>query len=1249
MTLKTSLLVTGDSSVAQAAVEELAGEVRKLTTASEAAVAGAKKQAAAQSDATASARAQATAQRDAGSGASELARGMQAAATTTDNLAQEAREATAACGGLAEAQRRVSQASRDNTKAANDNVRSAGQIKAGYQQVGQQLQDVGIMAMMSQGKFSDFARIAAFQGGSLAAAIDMIGVKGAGGRLAAFFAGPWGAVILTGTAVLAPMIEKLLETGSAADEARERMEQAAGAADTFGAAQSLLAKVIDTTTGKLKTQNATLVQQIRLAAQLNIQQAAKEQKTASQALGKIAEPSLGDVLGAVGENLSGFAAGRRSGEGGRALTQRLQPLKDAVADYQRFIGTIKDPTALSASEQTAVQRGTDAILNRITRLGQAGKLAGKDIIDAKQAVLSLATTVDAQIANQAVVDAIDGKAIDARLKPYERPDKPRKPTKPASTAARDEFGRDAADKLAGIVGQFDGAPDIIEKTNAKVRELDDLIEDLGRRKPPNFAALIAQAEEAKTTVRVGLIGTIAEAFDRPKTLADRAGLALADLDAVITDLSARQPVDWQKAVAAANAAKGSIADALNRPLEEYLQQADEASRITGALIEGRGQEAEALRIILQLERERGPLSEAQAARVRDSVAARREEAAALERVRRSQLIYLDGAREVRDAIDDATQAWVRGDLRTFLQTPAKLVDSFAQLRGRELFEGLFGEGFADLERALTEGPAEKAARAMAGELDNAGDAAADMTGALDRAAPAIDAFVRSVSSGAPGGSAANAVAQAQPAIDAYIAARFGKTATGGTDEIVVEGQRRSAPRMSTEQLFTNALTKASSTVAGLFTSKDNAGRIGAIIGDKATTAIKGAADGAAVAGVAGFLGIKMSGAGSQIGGALGSLTGIPGASIVGSILGGLIGNEFKGPTRSGYAAIGTDAGGSAFSTVSGGKNSEGRRTEAVGYGNTIMDRLGQIAGSLGGTLAGGLNLGTIGTQGDKYVFDRDGAGSAEGIKVDSLQEAVAEALRNAVVNGAVSGVSEAVKRALGSGKDIERAVAEAGAVRQLEASLGGVAGAIKAQFDDFNSVAAERVRLAKSYGLDLLAVEKKNAEDRNKIAEQLVKAQVGSLKSLIEQMTTGDLAEGSAMDRIAALDDAIGKAKADLAAGVDGAGDVLARLYEQRLSTSKEAYGTTGQYAADRDRVLVEAREAIAQATARVDAGRGSDPALAATNVAIATTNATLDENNDQNAEMIAVLREQNDLLRGMVSGGGRGLVSIDVAQLARV
>jgi hypothetical protein len=100
------------------------------------------------------------------------------------------------------------------TKAGNDNFRSLGQQKAGMFQLGQNLQDVGVQ--MSMG--TDLMRIMAMQGGQLTTAVDMIGVKGAGGRLAAFLAGPYGAIVLTATAILGPWITNLLAGADAEDK-----------------------------------------------------------------------------------------------------------------------------------------------------------------------------------------------------------------------------------------------------------------------------------------------------------------------------------------------------------------------------------------------------------------------------------------------------------------------------------------------------------------------------------------------------------------------------------------------------------------------------------------------------------------------------------------------------------------------------------------------------------------------------------------------------------------------------------------------------------------------------------------------------------------------------------------------------------------------------------------------------------------------------------------------------------------------
>ena len=81
---------------------------------------------------------------------------------------------------------------------------------------------------------------------------------------------------------------------------------------------------------------------------------------------------------------------------------------------------------------------------------------------------------------------------------------------------------------------------------------------------------------------------------------------------------------------------------------------------------------------------------------------------------------------------------------------------------------------------------------------------------------------------------------------------------------------------------------------------------------------------------------------------------------------------------------------------------------------------------------------------------------------------------------------------------------------------------------------------------------------------------------------------------------------------------------------SREVYGTTGGFAADREAILDQARAAIAQANADIVAAQtqASDPALA-------QTNAALDENNDQNARIISALEEANRINAQMLARFG--------------
>lgn len=1307
MTLKTSLIITGDSKVAQAAVEELTGEVRKLNSANETAAATSDKLDRAQKGSAESARADAAAkeasanatdakakadrdataatgalaaelreaqaanaalsgslrsalddvtrltgelgaekaalgslraelgevqtantalataaqqaadrQRDLGSAAADAGGGLRDAADAAKSLADEAGKADAATSALggqevdiadgigkaAEAARGLGEQATAAGGAFGDAQSAIGEATAGatdaivdqdgaIQALGESIGGT-IKAMLDQVAAGDSVADAfADNADALAQAFDAIGkagsaagqqsqdtgtdfaelgdgvtdtaekfkdMTGKAGATAAMFAGPVGAAIGLAAAALGPLIEELYESATASEDLSGRLDAAANSADSFGDAQSALGSIIDLTTGKMQTQNAVLVQSIKLQQQLKLIEAERKIAEETGQDKRTLTPAApgGSMMGLPGGNIDrAVAASRNVADQQKQFDQLRAGLLKAIGN-----GTLAQGNPQDYSRQ--VGQSLDLAIGQLDRISTSGRVAGRSLLDAKLELVELAKTANERAAAISSIQALSGGGVNDLLKKpgTDRPANSGGRSRPSSSTPRQrsadagrsdrDSAQDAEDRIASITVAFSDTPPVIRQVDGAIRQIDSLI----------------------------------------------------------ADLSTKKPIDWERVVAGAVTAKDVVRDAVNKPLDDFLRQADEQSQIQNLLIAGREAEAEALGIILELERRRGPLTEAQKDTVRDTVIARRAEAAELERTYRRQQVYLDLLHDSRDAIEDAVQAWQRGDLREILRTPGKIIEAYQQAKGSELFQGLFGDAFAELERALTEGPVDKASRRMAGEMDVA-------TAAVARLGKAATGAATEVQTGQP--------------VD------------GG--ETVVTGER--PKRAGVDSLMTDFLTKTSTRIADVFTSTDTAGRIGRKIGEVGGKAIAGAATGGQIAGIAGFLGIKgYSGQGSQIGGALGSLTGIPGGDILGSIAGGLIGNLIKGPTRSGYSSIGTDAAANATTGVSGGRNSAGRQQDSLGYAGAVMDGLEKIAGSLGGTLGANLNLGTIGSQNGKFVFDSDGAGAAAGIKVDTAEEAVRAALSSAISKGAVAGLSEAVRKALGSSSDVDKALSEALKVKQLETLLGGVAGKLQAAFGEFDTIAAERVRLAKTYGLDLLAVEKKNAEERSALLDQTLKARVGSLQSMLDDMRYGDLFEGDASTRRTQILGEIADARQDAAAGVEGSGDRLAELYRLLIETSKEAFGTAGgELAADRKLASEGAAAVIKFETDRINAAAQSQ---AKTTTAVEAGNALLDEMSDQLA--VANARLQEIAVRGGGSGVSTGLSPVDYAMTKR-
>jgi hypothetical protein len=1224
MTLRTGLIITGDTDGAQRALNELEIDINKTAGAAKQ-LAGAEQVAEAATDAL----------------EAELRQARAALSATVVDLNQMRESAAALAGRVDVLETQLSRAS----IAGRTYSKSMGEQALGARMLGQQFQDMGLMMTMSGFSAESALRAISVQAGQTAIAVEQMGVNGAIGRTAAFLGSPLGAVILTATMVLTPFVAKLFEAGDAADESRKRLEGAASAADSYGDAQSMLGKVIDLTTGKLKTQNSVLIQSIRLQSQLNLLEAQKaiDKATGADKLPLVAGAAgSAGVLGLGGGNIdAAVSANATIGAQQRELDRLKAALTGAIGN---------DALAQANPEQyaRAVNGQLDTTIGRLDKLATGGKFAGKSLIDVKTELLSLATLATNKSAALQSLAVLDGGKPGDDLTPYER-ETQKRTRKPASTTARDEFGRDAADRIDSITAAFDDTPAAVQQADKAIRQLDDLIDDLGRKKPVNFEALIASAQDAKQVVQAGLLQSLSDAYKAPETMAQKAAPALDLIAGRIDQLSRQKPLGFEKLIADAEAARAVIEEGINRPYTEFLSTQEESLAILQLQARGQDDQAEALRTILSLERQLGPLRDEQKDAILGSVQALRAERREVEILREETQKYIDALSSIEGIVSDASQAFVRGDLGQILKSPEKLLDAFATLKGQQLFDDLFAGVFRDLQDQVNGTSIVRDASArMAGAVDQ-------VTAATGRTTKALDALTRSAEQAGTVGGVASVSGQFPGSLESGIAAAAASALAGvgggisgglaglvdAADEIVVTGRRNAAS--NPEDLIAKSIGGVATSVAGLLTNSETAKKIGGKIGEFAADGIQGAATGTMVAGISNALGIKMNSTGSQVGGAIGSVTGIPGGSIIGSVLGGLVGNLFSSP-KSGTAALT----GQGDAQVSG--NAGSAKSAATSLAGQVQSGIEQIADQLGGAL-GNYSV-SIGTFDGKYRVNTNATSKSlnynnfnnstlKDFGKDGEAEAVAYAIQDAIKDGAVKGLSSAVQQALRSSSDIDDALEEALAVSDVEQLLGGTLGELTQSFKSFETEAADRLRIARQYGLDVVEAEKVNAKERLALTDELMAQQVGSLQSLVDQMTSGSLYEGSSVDQRTAVLEAIAQAETDMNNGVEGAADTLASLYEQLNSVSKEVYGTTGGYAVDRAAILDQARAAIAKANADITAAqaKASDPALA-------TTNAALDENNDQNARMIDAIERNNALLEKALASGGTSTGTL--AQLAR-
>lgn len=1129
---------------------------------------------------------------------------------------QAAAAVVAAQQRVAAAQAGVARAQRQAGQAGVEAARSLGSQRSAYSQLGFQIQDITQSIALGTNAFTILAQ----QGGQTASAIEQLGLKGAGGRVAAFFAGPWGAVFLAATAVLGPFVLKLFESKDAATDLADNLAKAVSAADSFGNAQAILGKVIDLTTGKLKTQNKVLIETIRLQAEAALRQGRDDERNARKAIGQLGEPTVFDRL-LSSPGLAGPSYLSGSGQAGERSARLQLDQRQQSASLRQ----VRDDVLAGKIDVTETRKRIDLL----ERTGKLAAYSADQISEFKKQLYALPQARNDQKAAQFELDALDGKGIAPDLRPYERD---KKPKKPKSTAGLKQFGESTGDRLRGIATRYADLPPAVREAQGALQQLDAIAREVQQRKPPNFEALITQIGAARTAIAGGLkgdIAKIAEQFDNAGAAAKRTADATAQIDEIIAFLNKTVKESkegdgvadlFKPLIADAERARAAIEGSVLKPLTDIFDQQRDQLEVGSLILRGRSDEAQALQIVLGLQRQGLKLTEDQRAALVAGVQAIAAQSRQIEALQRRQQNLLRLSADVRSSIVDAF-AGQSDDLA------GSLVAAFRRAFAEQLTEQLFGKLFESINARILgekiDAPAQRFAEAV--------DKAVDPLGRLAKAAgSAADALLGGGDGeGVLGGGVASGLIAALTGIPRD---GFG---TGGVDQNgqvdVTVTAKQTARSVSTIEGLLGGIGRDGLKLGGI--SSIVADRLGGAI----TGALKGAGTGLAVAGLAQSVGLKLDNTGAAIGGALGSLLPIPGGQIIGSIAGGLFGKLFAPtPKAKGGAITNVDDRVNVTGTNAQAKDAVAQASRAVQDGiQTIADQLGAQIGSFNVSIAKYKDSFRVdptgsgsdgGKYGNKYVagigkFDNNDAAGA-----------IAFAIADAIKDGAIKGISPAVAKALQSSTDINKALKEALKVRDLEALIGGPAYAIKKTIDDFDALAAERVDLARKYGFDLIAVERKNAEERARVLDDTLKSRVGELKSFLDSVKYGDLFEGSAADRRKQILAEIAAAQAEFDAGVEDAQSRLGALYQQLLTSSRDAFGTAGpEYSADRTTAISGAERNIAAEQARIDAASG---AAKATTDAVMAGNVVLDEI----AGLTAITNGKLDALIALSGGGGSGL-----------
>jgi hypothetical protein len=983
-----------------------------------------------------------------------------------------------------------------------------------YVQLGQQLQDAVIQAQLGTN-----ALVILTQQGSQAA-FAFADMGGKVGAFARFLSGPFGAAVLAAITVVGLLTTKLLENGDAAKLAET-------GSSGLAVAQSVLGEMFDLTSGKLERQNELLILNARLTA-LNLRAEAMRQKASSSAAFEDAtKPGL------IGR-LRGFAESGPSGRGLGLITGSSAAVRNT--DRLRTVLSNVQSGNLSREDALRFSVGFDFKDTGVTR-----EEFQKAIIDA----------VSADLKNK-TADLIDQSLASGELaEGLRREGRKKKPRAGRAAAERlEEFGEDAEKRIANIAGRFSETPRLIESGNRALRELDDIIDDLNRKKPKGFQDIVAEAEKAKKTVLDGMV----------------------------------------------------------KPFNDFLEQSREQAEITSLLVDGREDEANALSRAFEIQRRQGALTREQLETVLETVQAERERNQLMRD--RDRLVggYVGAVQNIRASLERTVSDAFMGKSSAGAFGKS-LIQGYADLQGQFQTEKLFGPLLRQLEDEATgRGTLRRSSEDMVSSLDlvsqrlrQFADTVIQTGRAVTEAVPANDnpfaptgseiAFMPSL--GRDLDRIAKETAESNETIN-VMASRLRRDVTQGLPgpgEFYTKGILLGLDRVGLkfkDGQIDDLSKKIGGTLDKVMSGFATGSFIGGAIGGRTGARIGGS--------LLGGLGAieKLAGPNSPLGklagrfGAIGELV----SSVVGIF--SAVGALFKGAPRA-SATIGAGGGKVAVSSVTG--NSAKFQKASSSGADSAISTLQSVAEQLGGSLNGDGTV-SIGIRNGSYRVDPTGRGITKTKKgaIDFGEDATAAvkaATLDLIRDGVIEGIRASTQRLLQNAKDFDSAVDKAlrfegvfTRLKQIEDPVGAAIDAVDKEFkglrkifDEAGASAEELAQLEKLYGLERAKAIKVASEEMTQ-----------TLKDLLSELKTGDNGR-SLRDRMSAALAEYNPLASDLAAGKTVDYDAYAAAARTVLDLERQLSGSQDAYFARLDEItnltakaLKDQENVIALATAKAPA-----------------------------------------------------------------